>query len=265
MKKNSQEILLPTDSAQINKRSRAGFSLIELLVVLAIIAILATLSGPSLVSSLKGSALSQGGQMIQDQLTLYRQLALNNNYIVEARIYNFIDSGFPGDTGHYRGIQAFKVIPTLPLVVNTSNPPQIVFNKTAITKALRLPPSVIIDKGGSIGNSSNISYLIKLLGSTPTFYSSYNLGPTPSVAPQVPLTGDPSLFNVGTNYTYVCFQFNPDGSTNLAQTIWGWSCYLTLHAINKNSDDAMSNTTMPKNYYTIQIDPNNGRVYTYRP
>ncbi len=225
--------------AQRNGRQKTGFSLIELLVVLAIIALLATLGGPSVVSVLKGSSLNQGGQMIQDQLTLYRQLAVNNNYVVEVRIYNFKDPSISGDTGHYRGIQAFKVTQS----INSSG--VTVSKKTAVTKAQRLPSSVIIDAGGLISNANNISYLIKYLsGSLVTADSTY-----------------PSLFDVGTNYSYVAFQFNPDGSTNL--TALGWGCFMTLHAL--SSGDALIKTNLPKNYYTIQIDPYNGRIYAYRP
>ena len=187
MKHYFQKQIVPK-LARCREREALGFTLVELLVVLTILAILATLSAPSLVSVFSGSALSQAGQMVQDQLTLYRQLAVNNNYVVEVRIYNFIDSSLPGDAssvtgdapGHYRGIQAFKVVPSSPPVINNSG--QIVFTKTAITKPLRLPPSIIIDAGSYAATTSDPSALISTLASTSGFYAN-NLGTTTPATP----------------------------------------------------------------------------------
>lgn len=227
---------------------------------MAILAILATLTAPSLVSVFRGTSLNQGGQLIQDQLKFYRQYAVVNNCTVEVRFLKFIDSSISGDTGHYRAIQGLKVSQ----VVNQTTG-AITYTKTPISKPLRVPPSIIIDAGSGANAGLNISYLIYYIGKTSSFYAN-NLG-SAIAAPQTPVAGtDPSIFNVGTTYTYVAFQFRPDGSTTLDQItsiIGTWGCFLTLHQL--SSGDPVAKTALPKNYYTIQIDPNNGHVNSYRP
>lgn len=58
-----------------------GFSLVELLVVIAIVAVLATVTGPSLLTSQKASSLTTGGNRLADLLMLAKQSALSRNMI----------------------------------------------------------------------------------------------------------------------------------------------------------------------------------------
>lgn len=238
----------------------AGFSLVELLVVIAILAILATLAGPSLVSVLQGSSLNQGGQLIQDQLIYYRQYAVVNNCTVEVRFLNFIDSDIPGDTGHYRAIQGLKVMQ----VINQTTG-AITYSKTPISKPLRVPASVIIDAGTTQSATSLSGLLTYAAGGATGGWT--NVGPTASgtssVAQSAVAGTDPSIFKVGTTYSYLAFQIEPDGSTNLNQADAISSLYITLHQL--SNGDPVAKASLPKNYFTIQVDPANGHVNTYRP
>lgn len=56
-----------------------GMSLVELLAVMAIVAVLASLTLPAFQSIALGSSLSRGGQIVADQLSLARQLAIGRN------------------------------------------------------------------------------------------------------------------------------------------------------------------------------------------
>ena len=76
--------------------SRA-FSLVELLVVMAVIAIVAGFAVPAVTTMLKGSQLTQGSQMVVDQIALARQTALSRNRSVEVRFYKFADPEIPGE------------------------------------------------------------------------------------------------------------------------------------------------------------------------
>ena len=205
-----------------------GYSLVELLVVMAIIAILATLAAPSIVGVFQGSSISQAGQMIQDQLASYRQLALADNCTVEVRFYQFQDPNIPNDptAGYYRAIQAFKVVQNAGTLGT--------YTKTPLTKALRVPVSVIIDSGNNVGLAITVSRLIVYLvaGAQYTDLGTSTQGvQNPSTDGATP--PDPPLLNVGNKYTYVAFQFRPDGSTNLlpATGTAAWNYYLTVHSL----------------------------------
>jgi uncharacterized protein (TIGR02596 family) len=237
-----------------------GFTLVELLVVLAVIAIVATLAVPGINSALKGSQLDQAGQMVHDQLNFYRQYAVANNVTVEARFYNFVDPFIPNDTGHYRAMQAFSIRLTASATGALS------FTKTPISKPVRLPPSIIFDSGYGTSAGNSICYMIRTLASTSSNVTNLGEANVGSQTPTSDTPPDPPILNVGTNYTYAAFQFRPDGSTNLAQTNY-WSWCLTLHAL--SAGDALTSTKISsgalKNYYTIQVDPANGHFNTYRP
>lgn len=62
------------------------------------------------------------------------------------------------------------------------------------------------------------------------------------------------------NAKYVRILLQPDGSTNLSVPLR--SAYLTLVS---DDDIGKAGAQIPPNYYTIQIDPVNGRAKAYRP
>lgn len=63
-----------------------AFSLVEILVVVAILMLLMALAVPAFQSATQGSALSRGGQLIADQLILARQEATGRNRDVQIRL-----------------------------------------------------------------------------------------------------------------------------------------------------------------------------------
>jgi uncharacterized protein (TIGR02596 family) len=72
-----------------------AFSLIELLVVVAIFALLATLALPAFTSIATGGAISRGGQLVGDQIVLARQEATSKNRRVQVRFVKLPDPGDP--------------------------------------------------------------------------------------------------------------------------------------------------------------------------
>jgi uncharacterized protein (TIGR02596 family) len=210
-------------------KNAAAFTLVELLVVLAIIAIMATLVIPATTSLIRSSNLTAAGDQVAAILNLARQHAMARNRAVEVRWYRFADPNFAGEvitspaTGHFRAMQAFEDDGTGNLI--------------PFTKMQRLPNGIIMD--------SSVTYSPLI----PDF-----TGTTTTV--QIPL--------VGTSYNYSAFRYEADGSTNINTVTTGTSTSwcLTLHNI---SDGADPLTAVPKNYVTVVVDPTDGIPIVYRP
>ena len=86
-----------------------AFSLIELLVVMAIIALLMALSAPVLNSVLLGTQLARSGQLVHDQLALAAQLSLSHNVPVEVRLYRYTEPNAPEPREGTAAIQLFEI------------------------------------------------------------------------------------------------------------------------------------------------------------
>lgn len=107
----------------------AGFTLLELLGVLAIIIIVSAAVVPSLTGITGSSSLTTGSSMFADALNLARQTALADNCPVEVRIYKTGSAANPSDP-QYCAFNLFKV--------DDSNA------KQALGKLRRLPDPIII-------------------------------------------------------------------------------------------------------------------------
>lgn len=89
--------------------SKHAFSLIELLVVVAIIAILSSLALSGLGNVSRSSNLTSAAQRLGDQLALARQAAVTRNLPVEVRFYQLPDWDAAPSAGanYWRGVQSF--------------------------------------------------------------------------------------------------------------------------------------------------------------
>ncbi len=229
-----------------------AFSLIELLVVVAIIAIIGTFAVPAVGNLLKGTALTQAANSITDTVAGARQHALTRNRSVEVRFFRFWNTEIPGEptagtttdldskpagldyTAPYRAFQAFEIADG-----GIPNP---------IGKLNFLPNTVIL---------SQSSALSSLLGNTDATKGPVKTKSAPN---------DPELpRGIGSRYEYVAFRFQPDGATNLSPTagpssgLWFITAHL-LADLRKATD-----TTPPPNFFTWMIDPVSGSAKIMRP
>lgn len=197
---------------------------------MAVLVTVAGLATPAATHILRGTALTQGGQLINEQLGLARQLALSRNLPVEVRFYQYNDpqSGETSGAGAFRAMQLFEI-------QESGGTP------VALGKVVPLPQTIIVDSGATLSS---------IIG-----------GAQSSAWPQA-ITGtalDQALPRVGRQYNAVAFRFLPDGATNLSPQTGSW--FLTLHSL-KDGDGLAA----PQgNFLTLQIDAANGHLKTFRP
>jgi uncharacterized protein (TIGR02596 family) len=214
--------------------AQAAFSLIEMLMVMAVVAIISALVVPASTSMMLSSRLTSSSDQLVATLGLARQTAIARNRPVEVRFYQYADAEVPGevggsaDSGKFRAFQTFELLESGAVV--------------ALSKVEQLPDGIIFDKG--VESTTSLS---TLLG------NSRNKDFTASSAL------DPKVIipRVGTSYNCRYFRISPDGSTGLEIKNW----FVTLHRL-KDGDALL---TPPPNFATVQVDAVSGAVKVYRP
>jgi len=253
---------------------RSAFTLVEMLIVVAIIGIIGAFAVPAVKSMLRGSSLTTGANMLADEVALARQHALTKSRIVEFRIYRFGDPEVPGEsvatpkTGHFRAFQFFEVSDNGAILPTG--------------KFKRLPDGIIMNSGilgTSTYNPADVPTLSSLLGEAIKFNVSIVLSAAlKDTDPELPR-------GVKKSYDYVSFLFMPDGSTNLSPAgragspSEGGKWYVTLHSTTDLVISAAGNVTGTKlasgsgaaaikgqmDFITWMIDPVSGTSKLLRP
>jgi len=161
------------------ERDTKAFSLVELLVVMAIMGLMAALVLPALTQTLRASKLTTAGQTMMDELNLARQTAQSRNTPVEVRYYKLPDysDSATATPAVYRAMQSFI------LLDGSTN---------ALDRPKFLPSPVILSP-----NASESAFL-----------SSTNHTEQPSQT-NAPVAG------FGQNYRYRSIRFAPNGSVDL--------------------------------------------------
>jgi uncharacterized protein (TIGR02596 family) len=159
---------------------RRAFSLMELLVVVAIMGVMSVLTVPSITSTLRATRITSTGQLLLDELKFARQTAVSRNVPVEVRFYKLPDYNQAASSTPtvYRAMQCF-------LIQNGV--------ATALTPPKFLPNPVIFS---TVATDS-------------PFFTSTDHAEL-AAASGTSLPGYPN-----TSWRYRCFQFAPHGSADL--------------------------------------------------
>lgn len=221
---------------------REGFSLIELLAVIAVIGIIAASAVPSFFSVIRATKLTSAGDIILSKVTQAQQLALTMSSPVELRFYFYAPSDLPGVEKGFRAVQL-------------------------------IDPEYVEPNGGQIA--------YKALGEAFMLPSGIVMAPSNALSPLLqspfPLAGDFFVTN-DPEAKYCALHFYPDGSfkviTALPPSSAGGASttgatgavsptlaksFLTVVA------DQDASASAPKNFVCIQLDAYTSKARLYRP
>lgn len=202
-----------------------GFSLIEMITVIAVIGLIVAMTAPMLFSTLKANRLTAAGEELINRISLAQQMAVSRNHEVEMRFYSYSDLEDPGSAPHYRATLIVK-----PVVdpAGTETEPVI------LGEISRLRNGIVV--GDSIALS-------------PILADSARSSQT-----------DTDEIIQGTTASYKSIRFRPDGTCDLTSV--PADSYITVV---EERDVQSATGDIPKNFFAIQIDPYTSRCTTYRP
>lgn len=208
-----------------------GFTLVEMMVVVAMIALIVTAMAPMVFSTIVSTRLTSAGETLAGQISLARQMAVSGNQAVEVRLYQYEDPESPGSKSTYKAVALMRA---------SSSSFALGQDKAQLTDTFYLPSGI------AIGDSVDMTPLLS--------------------SGSVSLQADGErIIKRSPTARYKSFQINANGSTNLEQ-LMGSGFHPNLSYLTLVEERALEGSgAIPKNFFAIQIDPSTGRTTTYRP
>lgn len=176
----------------------AAFSLVELLIVVAIILLLAAVSIPAFNSIAVGSNLNRAGQLAGDQIAMARQMAVTRNREVQVRFYQLTN----GLTAGWRAMQVWRIEQT----ANGSS-------NVAASRVAIFPEGIILDSTRSplLGADANVTGTVSLPAYGSVSYSGFRFRANGATDASVTVTNNYVTLRQasGASSNYYTVQVNP--------------------------------------------------------
>lgn len=228
-----------------SRRLAAAFSLIEMLVVVSIIVILMAFSTPALMRTLQSSRLSAVGDGLMGAISEAQQTAYAQNVPVEIRFFNFPEPGFPSSPKLFRAYQVFKIVLA---TEGTGAAATVKESVVPVNNLVQLSDGCVIARDNGLSKMLNGTLLPDTKENATNGYSGVE------------------------GATYIALRFMTDGScrsVSAAENGFAQLAYGTLpesyFTITYDISQEITADNLPKNFYTIQVDPFTGKALRYRP
>jgi len=217
-----------------NNNRKRGFSLIEMMLVLAVVGLLMAFAAPNLFSLITANTLTSEGTLLRNQLTLGQQKAVSKSADVEVRFFKLANLSAARTEPTFSAFQLFQYSEYGRLI------PVSAFFRIRTPVAINEGLSTLLQPGiGSTKEDKKFGYDSPRAG---VYDAPTGKGGAPSPTP------------------YVSFRFRPDGGTDLPAKAGGDTWYLTL-VQGEGAADSME----PSNYVCLQVNPHNGQIEEFRP
>lgn len=223
-------------------RTRSGFSLVEMLVVLAVIGALVTFAIPGFIEIAKGSRLKQATDVLRNNIVYAQQLAVKDNKNIVLHFYRYDDRMTPGAEREFRAFQILERPAEIVAGGKTGEGSSAARREDfpEITPPIRLPEGIVIS------DQSEYSTIL-----SNQFNGDNQLATWQRLPRSLTDSGSAEVF---------FFEFRPDGSTSLPKD-GRKSMHITLY----DEAKGLQASGLPNNFVTLQIDPYSGNVQQYQP
>lgn len=224
-------------------RLSRAFTLIEMLVVIAIVVLLLVFSQPALSRTLMASKLSGAGESLMGAISEAQQLAFANNIPVDLRFFKIPDAF--GENEAYRSYQIFKITQ--------------VAEGTGASATIK---EVLVPSGNLVNLPENI-----VIPADDELSPAFQGEGLPDKR-----DGSDKGYSGVADATYQAWRFMPDGTcrkVGQAQNQMATLTYQTLtesfFTITSDAGQPITVENLPKNFFTIQVDPFTGKARSYKP
>jgi prepilin-type N-terminal cleavage/methylation domain-containing protein len=228
---------------------RAGFSLLELLIVMAIIVIVLAFTVPAVTSLSKSNSMNTGGRLVANILTGARSEAINQRHLVQIRVatkWMSLSSGTEDTSASYRKFSVWR----LPQPDDSQQSVDPSDPYIQISKWETLPAGVTFEADPS-------TYGFTVNTSDPKYPGTYFLDP-------VLANRRTGVKTAGATVDIAWVEFSPTGAVNLSGALPSRVYLLVTEGFWNGTSTTVTHASHP-NWLAATVDVLVGRINVMRP